>query len=112
MAPDDAADLINDLDQDRRLAVLEALPARQQAKVRRLLSYNPETGGGLMNPDFLSLAATTTAGEALEAIRRSDIAPEALAMVYTADPEGRIAGTGCSRPLPGPSSPRSPSATP
>jgi hypothetical protein len=93
MAPDDAADLINDLDQDRRLAVLEALPARQQAKVRRLLSYNPETGGGLMNPDFLSLAATTTAGEALEAIRRSDLAPEALATVYTADPEGRIAGT-------------------
>jgi len=93
MAPDDAADLINDLDQDRRLAVLEALPARQQAKVRRLLSYNPETGGGLMNPDFLSLATTTTAGEALEAVRRSDIAPEALATVYTADADGRIAGT-------------------
>ncbi len=93
MAPDDAADLINDLDQDRRLAVLEALPARQQAKVRRLLSYNPETGGGLMNPDFLSLATTTTAGEAVEAVRRSDIAPEALATVYTADADGRIAGT-------------------
>lgn len=93
MAPDDAADLINDLDQDRRVAVLETLPPRQQAKVRRLLNYNPETGGGLMNPDFLSLPATTTAGEALEAIRRSDTAPEALATVYTSDQEGRISGT-------------------
>ncbi|MGD0219069.1 MAG: CBS domain-containing protein [Acidimicrobiales bacterium] len=93
MAPDDAADLINDLDQDRRLAVLEALPARQQAKVRRLLSYNPESGGGLMNPDYLSLPGATTAGEALEAIRASDIAPEALATVYTSDEAGRVSGT-------------------
>ena len=93
MAPDDAADLINDLDQDRRLAVLEALPARQQAKVRRLLNYNPETGGGLMNPDFLALPSATTAGEALGAVRASDIAPEALGTVYMTDPDGRISGT-------------------
>jgi hypothetical protein len=93
MAPDDAADLINDLDQDRRRAVLELLPPRQQAKVRRLLSYNPETGGGLMNPDFLLLPGATRADAALEAIRRSDVAPEALATVYTSDADGRISGT-------------------
>ncbi|MGA8297681.1 MAG: CBS domain-containing protein [Acidimicrobiales bacterium] len=93
MAPDDAADLIADLDQDRRLAVLEALPARQKAKVRRLLSYNPETGGGLMNPDFLSLAGETTVADALEAVRKSEIAPEALATVYVADDEGHLSGT-------------------
>src|SRR5580658_6373635 len=34
MAPDDAADLIADLDQDRRLPLLEALPPKQRAKVR------------------------------------------------------------------------------
>ncbi|MGB9111400.1 MAG: CBS domain-containing protein [Acidimicrobiales bacterium] len=93
MAPDDAADLIVDLDQDRRLAVLEALPARQKAKVRRLLSYNPETGGGLMNPDFLSLPDATTVADALEAVRKSEIAPEALATVYVADQEGHLSGT-------------------
>ena len=93
MAPDDAADLIADLDQDRRLAVLETLPARQQAKVRRLLSYNPETGGGLMNPDFLSLVETTTVADALEAVRKSEFAPEALATVYVSDQEGHLSGT-------------------
>ena len=55
MEPDDAADLIADLDQDRRLSVLEALPQPTQAKVRALLSYNPETAGGLMSPEFLAL---------------------------------------------------------
>lgn len=93
MAPDDAADLIVDLDQDRRLSVLEALPARQKAKVRQLLSYNPETGGGLMNPDFLALAEPTTVADALEAVRKSEIGPEALSTIYVNDVDGRLAGS-------------------
>ena len=60
MAPDDAADLIADLDQERRLSVLEALPQPTQAKVRALLSYNPETAGGLMSPEFLALSGDTS----------------------------------------------------
>ncbi len=92
MAPDDAADLIADLDQDRRLSVLEALPAPTQAKVRALLSYNPETAGGLMSPEFLSLPADTTVSEALEEIRRSPVAPEALGTIYTTGSDGRLSG--------------------
>jgi len=45
MAPDDAADLIVDIDQERRLPILNLLPEPQQRKVRSLLSYNPETAG-------------------------------------------------------------------
>ena len=56
MAPDDAADLIIELDQERRLPVLQLLPMAQQRKIRALLNYNPETAGGLMSPDFLCLA--------------------------------------------------------
>ncbi|HLI14449.1 MAG TPA: CBS domain-containing protein [Acidimicrobiales bacterium] len=93
MAPDDAADLIADLDQERRLPLLEALPAPQQAKVRALLSYNPETAGGLMSPDFLLLPESTTVAAALDALRASPIAPEALGTVYAADEGGHLAGT-------------------
>ena len=93
MAPDDAADLIADLDQDRRLSVLEALPQPDQAKVRALLSYNPETAGGLMSPEFLALPDQTIVSEALEEIRRSPVAPEALGVIYTTDEEGRLVGT-------------------
>jgi CBS domain-containing protein len=93
MAPDDAADLIADLDQDRRLAVLEALPQPTQAKVRSLLSYNPETAGGLMSPEFLALPGDTLVSDALEEIRRSAVAPEALGVIYTVDEEGKLTGT-------------------
>ena len=93
MAPDDATDLIADLDQERRLSVLEALPQPDQAKVKALLSYNPETAGGLMSPEFLSLRGDTLVSEVLEEIRRSPVAPEALGVIYTTDEEGRLTGT-------------------
>jgi Mg/Co/Ni transporter MgtE len=92
MAPDDAADLISDIDQDRRAPILELLPEPQRKKVRSLLTYNPETAGGLMNPDFLLLPATTTVEAALAAIRQSKAPREALSTVFVADEEGHPTG--------------------
>ena len=57
MASDDAADLLLEIEQDRRLPVLNLLPAAKQRKIKGLLGYNPSTAGGLMNPDFVSLRA-------------------------------------------------------
>jgi sporulation protein YlmC with PRC-barrel domain len=93
MAPDEAADLLTELDQERRLPVLELLPLNKQRKVRSLLSYHPETAGGLMIPDFLCLSATEPVTEVLEAIRTSIAPPEALAVVFATGPEGRLVGS-------------------
>jgi len=93
MAPDDAADLIMELDQERRLPVLSLLPASQQRKVRSLLSYNPETAGGLMSPDFLALPQSTTVADTLNAIRHSAAPPEALNVVFTLDEDGSVVGS-------------------
>ncbi|MHB1582365.1 MAG: magnesium transporter MgtE N-terminal domain-containing protein [Acidimicrobiales bacterium] len=93
MAPDDAADLIVELDQDRRLPILDLLPEPQRRKVRSLLSYNPETAGGLMSPDFLCLPGTTTTADALVAVRRSSAPLEALHVVFVADADGNAVGS-------------------
>ena len=53
MDSDDAADLLLELDQERRLPILNRMPAAQQAKLRALLGHNPQTAGGMMNPDFV-----------------------------------------------------------
>ena len=68
MRADDAADAIADLRQSRRRRVLELMPAPQRTKVITLMGFNPESAGGLMNVDFVSCAATATAGEALALI--------------------------------------------
>jgi CBS domain-containing protein len=93
MAPDDAADLIIELDQDRRLPILALLPQPQQTKVRTLLNYNPETAGGLMSPDFVSLPESTTVATALAAIAASRAPDEALGVVFVLDAGTKVIGT-------------------
>ncbi len=93
MAPDDAADLITEIDQDRRLPILNLMPQPQQSRLHTLLSYNPETAGGLMSPDFLSLGETTPVAEALDAIRRSTAPRESLNVVFAVDDQGALVGS-------------------
>jgi Mg/Co/Ni transporter MgtE len=92
MAPDDAADLIMELDQERRRPILDLLPTTHQRKVRTLLGYNPSTAGGLMALDFLYLDARTSVGAAVAAIRDSELSPEALETIFTHDADGRLDG--------------------
>jgi CBS domain-containing protein len=92
MESDDAADLLLEIEQDRRIPVLNLLPAAKQLKIKRLLGYNPSTAGGLMNPDFASLAADATVGDALASMRRSGLAPGQLLTLWLIDAHGHLAG--------------------
>jgi len=99
MEPDNAADLITEIDQDRRLSILDLLPGEQQAKVRQLLSYNADTAGGLMNPDFVSVGASATVADALEAIRTSSVPAESLQAVFILNDAGQPLGAASIAPL-------------
>jgi CBS domain-containing protein len=92
MAPDDAADLIADVDEARREALLSRLPAGHQRKVRALLGFDPATAGGLMSPDFLCLYEQGTVAEALDRVRRATTPPETMALVFTMDTHRRLEG--------------------
>ncbi len=93
MAPDDAVDLLTELDQERRVPILQRLPQATQLKLRGLLSYNPETAGGLMNPDIVSVPASASVAEALEAVRASSGPPDAASVVFLTDGQGLLVGT-------------------
>jgi len=93
MASDDAADLIVEIDQDRRARILALLPGSQRRQIEALLGYNPSTAGGLMSPDFISLGPEDPVGEAIEKVRRSDLAPGTLSTVYVLDGEGGLLGS-------------------
>jgi hypothetical protein len=93
MAPDDAADIIGELDDDRREPVLGLLPVSHRVKVRALLGYDPAEAGGLMSPDFVLLRNSTAVGDALEAVRRSKIAPELLTAVFVCAADETLQGS-------------------
>jgi CBS domain-containing protein len=92
MATDDAADLIDEIDQDRRARILALLPASQRRQIEALLGYNPSTAGGLMSPDFISLAQTDVVEHALAKVRDSRLAAGTLTTVYLLDDEGGLRG--------------------
>jgi CBS domain-containing protein len=92
MESDDAADLINDLPEDRREAVVALLPPAQRRRIRMLLGYEPSTAGGLMSPDFICIYSQATREEALERVGRSTISADAIAWIFVMNQHRRLKG--------------------
>ncbi|MFK5160067.1 magnesium transporter MgtE N-terminal domain-containing protein [Propionibacterium freudenreichii] len=93
MRADDAADALLDLPQERRMAVLRGMPDAQQKKITALLGYQEATAGGLMSPDHLLLPATTTAAQAIAAVRAAtQMQPEAIVVVFCHDTHHALTG--------------------
>jgi len=92
MASDDAADLLLELDQDRRQPVLGLMPTDRQRKLRKLLGYNPSTAGGLMNDEFILMPETATVVQALARVKDSACAPEAIWGVFSHDDTQALRG--------------------
>jgi CBS domain-containing protein len=92
MASDDAADLLLEIEQERRIPVLNLMPPGKQRKIRGLLGHNPSTAGGLMNPDFISVRATASVGDALSRVRASHLGPQQVSIVCVVDDSGILMG--------------------
>jgi CBS domain-containing protein len=92
MAPDDAADLLLQLEGERRERVLGRLPLVTLRKVRPLLGYNPATAGGLMSTEYLTVAADTPIGQLLESVRASELSPGMSEAIYVIDHDRRLVG--------------------
>jgi magnesium transporter len=90
-APDDAADLLDALDEERRGRILELLGATQGAKLESLLEGEEETAGSLMNTEFFALDEELTVAEAIEAIRQYP-RKESFFYVYCVDSGGHLVG--------------------
>jgi Mg/Co/Ni transporter MgtE len=94
MAPDDAADLLNDLDQERRKPIFDLMSANQQHKLRKLLQYHPSSAGGMMSPDYVFVMRGATVDMALEAVRIDDKSPHALlGTVFVTESDGKYLGS-------------------
>jgi magnesium transporter len=89
-APDDAADLLDFLTEERRERILELL-GTTRPRLESLLEGEEETAGSLMNTDFLALDEDLTVAQAIEAIRQYP-RKESFFYVYCVDSEGHLVG--------------------
>ncbi|MBV8953711.1 MAG: magnesium transporter [Solirubrobacterales bacterium] len=86
MDADDAADLLGEFSASRRAELLGAMDPEEAEPVRRLLSYDPATAGGLMTPEPIILDPQSTIAEALARVRDPDMPVPLAAQVFVCQP--------------------------
>jgi len=94
MTPDDRADTLEGLEEETTEGILSEIPAAERAETEKLLSYDPNSAGGLMTTEFVSVSEETPVDEALAAVRRIARSErrEAMNTIYTTDSAGRVKG--------------------
>ena len=94
MTPDDRADTLEGLEEETTEDILSEIPAAERAETEKLLSYDPNSAGGLMTTEFVSVSEDTPVDEALAAVRRIARSErrEAMNTIYTTDAAGRVKG--------------------
>ncbi len=98
MEPDDAVDLLAEMPDAEREQLLATMPPERTADLRRLLSYDATTAGGLMTSRPLIVTPDTPVAEALARIRQPAKGVTEAAQIYVCEPPqvtptGRYLGT-------------------
>lgn len=97
MDPDDATDLLAELPDAEKERLLALMRPQDAAPLRRLLTYEEDTAGGLMTTEPIVLRPDATVAEALARVRNQDLSPALAAQVYVCrapdeTPTGRYLG--------------------
>ena len=97
MSADDAADLIAELPPETAEILLALMDADEAQHVRRLMSYEEHTAGGMMTTEPVILPPDATVADALAHVRNVELTPSLAALVYVCraplePPTGRLIG--------------------
>ena len=89
--PDDAVDVIAEIPEDERAAILRGIPARELAEIEELMGYSEDSAGGIMDPMVISVRENETVSEAIRQIRNSDV-DEDFFFVFVVDKNDHYLG--------------------
>lgn len=92
LAPDDAADLLQQVEPEERADLLALLDSTTKKEVTALLAYQEDEAGGLMSPRFARVRPDMTVEEAISYLRRQSRHLETIYYVYVLDPSQRLLG--------------------
>ena len=94
MTPDDRVDALEELEEHRAEEILAEIAPEARRETEKLLTYAPDSAGGLMTTEFVQVPETLTVDEALVNVRRIARAGrrEAMHAVYVTNAQGALRG--------------------
>jgi magnesium transporter len=92
MSPDEAADLLADLPEERREQLIAKMEADEAEDVEELLAYGEDTAGGLMTTEYVAIASSLTAAQAIDRLRELEPDAESIYYIYVTDADERLLG--------------------
>ena len=93
MEVDDLADLVGDLPEAVSLQLVKSMDAQDRERLNNLLSYEPDTAGGLMNTDTVSVRADVTVEVVLRYLRMRGELPDKTDRLFVVDRKDNYLGT-------------------
>jgi len=85
MSADQQADLFREIPGDQRNALLARVREQTRVSLRKLLKYAPETAGGIMTTEYVSVPTDWTVHQALSLIREVGGRKETVYAIYVVD---------------------------
>ncbi|MDR2737451.1 MAG: CBS domain-containing protein, partial [Puniceicoccales bacterium] len=92
LAPDDAADLLRELEDDVRERLMAKMSSQIAKTLNTLLTYDPDTAGGVMTPHVSALRAQMTVDEAINFLRSRKDVGENVDSLYVVDEKFHLVG--------------------
>ena len=94
MMPDDRADVLETLEEETADEILSDLTEEAREETEKLLQYEPDTAGGLMTTELVSVEQTVTVEEALAHVRAAARSGrrESIHAIYVVDTDGKLVG--------------------
>jgi magnesium transporter len=86
MSADQQADLFREVPLDERPRLLKTVSEPTRAALKKLLQYRPETAGGIMTTEFVSVPSDWTVDQALRLIMEVGGRKETVYAIYIVDP--------------------------
>jgi magnesium transporter len=89
---DDAADIIDDLPDEMAQEVLEKIDEEDAEDIQKLMQYDEESAGGIMQTELVSVMENETVAAAIEEIRSLSEEIEDIHNVYVTERFGKLVG--------------------
>ncbi len=92
MASDEIADMMEHIDDDEVDELISILDEEKAQEIKQLMSYDPETAGGIMATEFVPVNAEMTVKDTLEYLQKNGEDAETINYLYMLDPDDRLKG--------------------